>query len=183
MPMPTFSVRSILIINVALLAFNILPIYPLDGGQMRAFLWFFLGRARSLMVATVLGFIGVAGLIFFAVRSGSLWIGVLSIFILMNCWGGLKQALALLKLAKLPRRRAMPARGAGQRLPLAASVTCNQCRTIFDTFGTHATCPHCAATFPVTVCVDCHKPNPINDWVVSDFAPSQTVIGSSPHIV
>jgi len=55
-------------INFGLFAFNILPIYPLDGGQiLRSLLWFVLGRARSLMVATVLGLFGVAGFIGLAI--------------------------------------------------------------------------------------------------------------------
>src|SRR5580658_8257540 len=40
-------VHSIFYIDVGLLLFNILPIYPLDGGQiLRSLLWFVLGRAR-----------------------------------------------------------------------------------------------------------------------------------------
>src|SRR5436309_12512660 len=62
--------RAIWYINLGLLTFNLLPIYPLDGGQiLRSLLWFVLGRARSLMVAVSIGFIGVAGLIALA-----LWI-------------------------------------------------------------------------------------------------------------
>jgi Zn-dependent protease len=38
-------------INGYLLLFNILPVYPLDGGQMlQALLWLVMGRARSLLV-------------------------------------------------------------------------------------------------------------------------------------
>src|ERR1700722_485591 len=60
--------QSVYIINAGLLIFNILPIYPLDGGQiLRSLLWFVLGRARSLMVATTLGLIGVAGFIILAI--------------------------------------------------------------------------------------------------------------------
>src|SRR3954467_12775152 len=37
-------------INLKLFIFNILPVYPLDGGQiLRSLLWIVLGRARSLM--------------------------------------------------------------------------------------------------------------------------------------
>ena len=46
-------------INLGLLVFNLLPVYPLDGGQiLRALLWFPLGQIRSLFIATGVGFIG-----------------------------------------------------------------------------------------------------------------------------
>src|SRR5437879_1634873 len=59
-----YFLRSICIINFALLIFNLLPIYPLDGGQiLRSLLWFVFGRARSLMITTIVGFAGVAVLV------------------------------------------------------------------------------------------------------------------------
>jgi len=47
---PDFAhfLRSIAFINLALLIFNLLPIYPLDGGQiLQALLWFVIGRAGA----------------------------------------------------------------------------------------------------------------------------------------
>src|SRR5260370_25304191 len=97
-------VRMVLTIDVVLLVFNMLLIYPLDGGQiLRSLLWFVIGRARSLMVATVLGLIGAAGFIVFAFWMQSPWYGAMAIFMIMNCWGGLRHALALSRFAKLPR--------------------------------------------------------------------------------
>ncbi|HXW16178.1 MAG TPA: M50 family metallopeptidase, partial [Terriglobia bacterium] len=96
--------HTLWLLNLVLLIFNLLPIYPLDGGQiLRSLLWFGLGRARSLMAATVIGFIGVAGLIALTVYTRDGWLGVITIFIVMNCWSGLQRARALLRLAKLPR--------------------------------------------------------------------------------
>jgi Zn-dependent protease len=45
--------------NIVVLIFNMLPVYPLDGGQiLRSLLWFPLGEIRSLQIASVIGLIG-----------------------------------------------------------------------------------------------------------------------------
>src|SRR5438093_6195816 len=104
MPNAYGLLRAVWFINLVLLIFNLLPIYPLDGGQiLRSLLWFALGRARSLMVATMVGFVGVAVLIVAAFWMRSIWFGVLSVFILLNCWRGLVQARHLARGARAPR--------------------------------------------------------------------------------
>src|SRR5579872_2997524 len=88
--------NAITSINAYLLIFNILPIYPLDGGQiLRSLLWFVMGRARSLMAAAVIGLLGAGGFIWLAIRDQSVWLGAIAVFVLMNSWAGLQQARAL----------------------------------------------------------------------------------------
>ena len=167
-------VRAILYIDLGLLIFNILPIYPLDGGQiLRALLWFVLGRARSLMVATILGLIGVAAFIGLALWRQDLWLGAIAVFMLMNCWGGLQQARALLRFAKLPRRDGLACPRCGTAPPLGDYWKCGKCGQPFDTFQTHAICPHCGTQFAQTKCLDCGAVTPMNDWMVASLAPSK----------
>jgi Zn-dependent protease len=80
-------------INLGLLLFNLLPIYPLDGGQIvRALLWFPLGQIRSLFIATGIGFAGGGALILFAFWQRSIWIGVMALFLLSQAGLGWRQA-------------------------------------------------------------------------------------------
>jgi Zn-dependent protease len=159
-------VRTVWIINLGLLIFNILPIYPLDGGQiLRALLWFPLGRARSLMAATMIGFVGVAGLILLAFWTRSTWNFVMAGFILLNCWGGLRHAQYLSRLAKVPRRPGFACPWCESAPPLGELWKCAQCGRPFDTFATQGVCPACHASFGVTQCLDCGRSNPMNAWI------------------
>ena len=165
-------VQALWNIDLGLLIFNMLPIYPLDGGQiLRSLLWFFVGRARSLMAATVIGFVGVAGLIGLAVWIQSVWLGFLSVFILMNCWSGMQYALALSRIAKLPRREGFACPSCKAAPLLGPYWTCGLCHKQFDTFEAQAICPNCSAHFATTSCLDCGRPNPMGGWIVPVVAP------------
>ena len=164
--------HTVWVINLGLLIFNMLPIYPLDGGQiLRSLLWFVLGRGPSLMAATIIGFVGVAGLIALAVMAKSTWFGILSVFILMNCWSGLKQGLALSRRAKLPHREGFACPSCRTAPLLGPYWICGQCKTPFDTFQTQAACPSCATRYPVTKCLECGGASPMNSWMSPALAP------------
>jgi Zn-dependent protease len=164
--------QSIFYINFFLLAFNILPIYPLDGGQiLRSLLWFAIGRARSLMVAAVLGLVGVLGFVALALTQGSIWFAALAVFVLLNCWAGFKHARALLQIAKLPRREGFTCPTCNSGPPVGAYWRSAQCSQPFDPFETSAVCPYCHAQYPTTQCLDCGRQHPIHEWA------SATLVG------
>jgi len=170
--------RSVLRIDIGLLLFNILPIYPLDGGQiLRSLLWFPLGRARSLMVATVVGLVGITAFFGIALWWGSVWLGAIGVFMLMNCWGGMKHAQELLKIAKLPRRPGFACPSCRTAPPVGVFWQCGQCRQPFDTFLTRGVCPNCSAQYATTACLDCGQRHPMNDWVVGSYAGVGTING------
>ncbi|MGA8223272.1 MAG: site-2 protease family protein [Candidatus Acidiferrales bacterium] len=160
--------HSIWWINLGLLIFNMLPIYPLDGGQiLRSLLWFVMGRGRSLMVATIFGFVGFVAFIAFAVWAHSVWFGILAVFILMNSWNGLKQAQALLRLGRLPRHVGFACPTCKAAPPAGNLWLCGKCGNQFDTFQTHARCPHCAVQFDKTRCLDCGRMHPMSEWIAT----------------
>ena len=164
--------RAVWYTNLVLLIFNLLPIYPLDGGQIvRSLLWFVIGRARSLMVASIIGFLGVAvmflgvALMFLhGLQQQAIWFGIIALFILANCWRGLQHARILARAARLPRRDGFKCPSCETAPPIGAWWTCSQCGKPFDTFETQAVCPHCGAQFEGTRCLDCGEMHSIEAW-------------------
>jgi Zn-dependent protease len=168
-------------INLRLLIFNMLPIYPLDGGQiLRSLLWFPLGRAHSLLVVTILGMFGIAGYFGLTLWRGSLWLGAIGVFMLMNCWGGFRHARALLQRSKLPRRKGFTCPNCRTEPLLGELWQCGQCRQKFDTFLTKGVCPHCGAQYSTTMCGDCGKSSPMSEWVDHSVAGLGVVNGGLP---
>ena len=151
--------------NLAILIFNLIPVYPLDGGQIfRSLLWFVVGRANSLMVAAATGFVGVAIVVVLAVFLQSWGLGIVAAFAGFNCWAGYQQAQQLLRLEKAPRRAEFHCPVCQESPPIGEFWGCSQCHKSFDTFLSQGFCPHCNAEYHVTACPYCFKSRPMAEW-------------------
>jgi Zn-dependent protease len=157
--------HNLSIMNAALLVFNLLPIYPLDGGQiLRSLLWFVIGRANSLMAAAVFGFLGVAGVLLLAIKLGSGWFAVLGIYIALNCWNGFRAARALMRMENALRHDEYRCPLCRAHPHLGNFWKCHICSKVFDTFDNLAVCPGCGIQFESTLCLDCRTASPFSAW-------------------
>ena len=97
---PALFVFHVWWINLGLLIFNMLPIYPLDGGQiLRSLLWFPLGEIRSLQIASVIGLVGsiaLAGVMLF-LGMDIFWTAIMSLFLISRAVAGWQYAKALIQ--------------------------------------------------------------------------------------
>lgn len=157
--------RALLWMDVSLLVFNLLPVYPLDGGQILwSLLWYPLGRARSLKVVAIIGLIGGVALAAVALWQLDAWLGVLALFVLSRAWSGFQEAGSLRKLEKLPRRAGFKCPECHASPPLGEFWVCPACRGTFDAFARDSVCPHCQAALGQITCPDCLKARAQRAW-------------------
>ena len=159
--------------NRYLLILNLLPIYPLDGGQIfQSLVWFMVGRARSVRIAIITGFIVMAGIVVLAFLTDSPWFAiarspwglVIALFIFMNSLRGWRMSGALSRLENAPHHQQFACPVCKAAPPAGEFWLCGRCRKPFDTFLSQATCPHCGMQFGATKCLNCGKSSPIADW-------------------
>jgi Zn-dependent protease len=155
---------ALALVNAAILVYNMLPVYPLDGGQiLQAILWYFVGRARSLMAATVIGLIGAGLLVIGALLIHSPWLIILAVFGGLRAWTGIQQAKILIALERATRHADFACPRCAKSPPAGPFWAC-PCGARFDTFATDATCPNCRRQFDHTSCTECHQLSPRPGW-------------------
>ena len=84
----TIFVSQLHAMNTALLIFNILPVFPMDGGQLlRGLLWYKLGPIKSLRIAAWVGFVLGLGLIAYVlIYRDSPWMAIVLALMVSQTW-------------------------------------------------------------------------------------------------
>jgi Zn-dependent protease len=160
-------ISRIALINGSLLVFNMLPIYPLDGGQiLQSLLWFLLGRGRSMAVATVIGLIGAVLLAVAALTIGhaNYFALAIAVFVATRSWAGWQQGVQIRKRENAPHRQGFACPSCGKPPLVGEFWKCSNCQTKFDTFATNATCPGCGKQYNITSCGECGARSQFVNW-------------------
>ena len=154
-------------IDFLLLIFNMMPVYPLDGGQiLMSLLWLFMSEATALRIAAIIGIAGGGAFFLWALQEHSTWSMFMAIFVLFNAWQGFRISGMMKQIQQIPRRRGLHCPHCRANPPLGPHWTCFHCRSQVDLFENHARCPSCGADLngAIIPCIDCRKETRIADW-------------------
>ncbi|MDZ4782689.1 MAG: site-2 protease family protein [Planctomycetia bacterium] len=156
-------ISTIAWINLGLLIFNLLPFYPLDGGQIfQSLLWFAVGRGRSLQIAGGVGALAGAAMIVIALLFGDMFLAVIAGFLMLQAWNGVRTGTMLRKLEALPRREGVHCPSCGERPVLGKVWPCERCQRPIDIFENDGVCGHCGHPAEKAICTQCGRTSPLD---------------------
>jgi len=165
--------------NGYVLVFNLLPVFPLDGGRiLQALLWFVMGRARSLLVAAAIGGLTTLGILIVAIVVRSLEWGIIAGFGLLFSLAGIQGARALSRMLAAPRREEAACPSCNAAPPIGNFWLCQRCRATFDVFAAAGNCPRCSTPLAVVLCPECGRSRPFSQWS-TEAVPLEPVDGDA----
>jgi Zn-dependent protease len=162
----------IFVINLSLLVFNMLPIYPLDGGQVvQCILWYFVGLSRSLTISAVIGLTGAAGVVVLAIIMSDLWLILIAVYAASQSLRGLKTARLLATAEQSSRLSEPRCPACGQSPPSGDYWRCT-CGSTFDSFARGGQCPSCGVLHSMTSCTACGHLSSMSAWYTFSARPA-----------
>jgi hypothetical protein len=151
--------------NVVMLVFNLLPIFPLDGGRIvYAVLWWPLGRATALAVASWVGVAAGVGLLVVAAMFIDWWAAVMALFLILGAVGGLMYSRLLVRLSGAERRDGLACPGCDAAAPVGPFWRCTRCLAWFDLFASPERCPKGGGHRCHSHCFECSRILTLEDW-------------------
>jgi len=155
--------QALVFINAGLFIFNCLPVYPLDGGQMlRAVLWFFVGRSKSLLYASLFGLVGAVAFAGIGIYFKNFIIVAIAVFGAMRSWAAARGARALEALLAAPVH-ADAACPACAESPPQGLFWCCACGAGMDVFQMPL-CTTCNRLSLTPMCPHCGQSHPVERW-------------------
>lgn len=155
------------VFNTVMLVFNLLPIFPLDGGRiLQAVLWWFVGRSWALSIAAGIGIAAGGGLGVLALWAGEWWMALMAGFLFLGAMGGFSHARLLERIDKAERRTDLACPNCGLAPPQGDFWRCPRCLSWFDLFAPVAACPKGGGHSVPIACVECGYQPLTQNWIV-----------------
>jgi Zn-dependent protease len=151
--------------NLAMIVFNMLPVYPLDGGRLlHAVLWKCFGYVPGLRIAAGVGVCAGAALLSLAIAERAFWLGMTAAFISLGALAGLYRAELVSRLLRAKCRRDKRCPNCGTAPPKGPFWRCARCMKQFDLFDPSEACPKGDGHVSNMPCLACGRPSPLSDW-------------------
>ncbi len=168
------AVTALAAINIGLFVFNMLPVYPLDGGQLlRALLWFVVGRERSLTIAASIGLVAsVIGGLAAAIVLQDVWLTLIAVYAASRSLAGLRAARLTAELLSGPKQPLARCPGCGEPPPSGDRWRCPEGHT-FDLFAHRGTCPQCGLCVSHSPCLICGESYPVGRYLQGEVAAAE----------